>query len=179
MEDRRGICECEGQPALPVRHAGYRDEIQDSQDGVREQGYRRRKADVREGPRHNGQGPRDASVRQGRQLPRGMAGRVRPPPRNYMQKQTTHINQVEFDGIHHNNQMESFNGATIRHREKVVRGLKKEDSPIIVGLQVYHNHVRSHFGLPDQSTPDEATGIRIEGNNKILTLIQAAVKSAA
>ncbi|MBI1657441.1 MAG: IS1/IS6 family transposase [Thaumarchaeota archaeon] len=99
-------------------------------------------------------------------------------PRNYLQKQTTHINQVEFDGVHHNNQMESFNGATIRHREKVTRGLKRDDSAIIAGLQVYHNHIRPHLSL-DGQTPGEAAGIRIEGNDKILTLIQAAAKSAA
>jgi len=58
-------------------------------------------------------------------------------PKNWQYKQTTHINQVEFDGIHHNNQMESFNGVTICYREKVVRDLKKDDSAIIAGLQVY------------------------------------------
>ena len=38
-------------------------------------------------------------------------------PRNYMDKDAEHINQIAFDGEHHNNQMESFNGNTIRHRE--------------------------------------------------------------
>ena len=101
-------------------------------------------------------------------------------PKNYTHKPTIHINQVEFDGIHHNNQMESFNGNTIRRREKVIRGLKKEDSAILSGLQIYHNFVRPHLGLPDPSmTPAEAAGIRVEGNDKIRTLIQAAAKSAA
>ena len=99
-------------------------------------------------------------------------------PRNYTQKQTTHINQVEFDGEHHNNQMESFNGATIRHREKVVRGLKREDSAILTGLQLYHNYVRGHLGLTHSATPAEAAGINVQGDNKFLTLIQAAAKSA-
>ena len=76
--------------------------------------------------------------------------------------------------------MESFNGNTIRHREKVVRGLKRDDSAIISGLQIYHNFVRPHLGLADPSmTPAEAAGIRVEGNDKIRTLIQAAAKSAA
>ena len=101
-------------------------------------------------------------------------------PKNYTHKPTIHINQVEFDGVHHNNQMESFNGNTIRHREKVVRGLKKEDSAILGGLQTYHNFIRPHLGLPDPTmTPAEAAGIRVEGADKILTLIQAAAKSAA
>ena len=98
-------------------------------------------------------------------------------PKNYLCKPTEHINQVEFDGEHHNNQMESFNGNTIRHREKVVRGLKKEDSAILTGLQLYHNFVRPHLGLPGQSTPAQAAGIRVQGDSKFLTLIQAAVQS--
>ena len=40
-----------------------------------------------------------------------------------------------------NNQMDLFNGNTPRHREKVVRGLKKDDSAILPSLQLYHNHV--------------------------------------
>ena len=71
--------------------------------------------------------------------------------------------------------MESFNGATIRHREKVVRGLKREDSAILTGLRLYHNYVRPHLGLTDPSmTPAEAAGINVQGDNKFLTLIQAA-----
>jgi transposase-like protein len=97
--------------------------------------------------------------------------------KNFTQKQTTHINQVMFDGEHHNNQMESFNGNTVRHREKVVRGLKKEDSAILSGIQLYHNFVRPHLGLPGQSTPAEAAGIIVEGDNTWLTLIQAAVRA--
>ena len=98
-------------------------------------------------------------------------------PHNWQHKQTEHINQVEFDGIHHNNQMESFNGATIRHREKVVRGLKRDDSAILTGLQLYHNYVRGHLGLPGHTTPAEAAGINVQGDNKFLTLIQAAVSN--
>ncbi|MBI1658842.1 MAG: IS1/IS6 family transposase [Thaumarchaeota archaeon] len=98
-------------------------------------------------------------------------------PRNFLDKDTIHINQVEFDGVHHNNQMESFNGNTIRHREKVIRGLKREDSAILTGLQLYHNYVRGHLGLADHATPAEAAGINVQGDNKFLTMIQAAVQS--
>lgn len=73
--------------------------------------------------------------------------------------------------------MESFNGNTLRHREKVTRGLKKEDPGILSGLQVYHNFIRPHPGLPDDQMPAEAAGIHVQGANKWLTLIQAAVKS--
>ncbi len=99
--------------------------------------------------------------------------------KNFLHKDTEHIHDVAFDGIHHNNQMESFNGATLRHREKVCRGLKREDSGIISGLRLYHNFVKPHLGLPNQITPAEAAGITVEGNNKWMTLIQAATKSTA
>ncbi len=97
--------------------------------------------------------------------------------KNFLHKQTWHINEVAFDGIHHNNQMESFNGNTVRLREDVIRSLKKYDSAILAGLRVYHNHVRPHLGLDGQMTPGEAAGITIEGNDKILTMIQAVAKS--
>ena len=72
--------------------------------------------------------------------------------------------------------MESFNGNTIRHREKVTRGIKKEDSGVITGLRTYHNFVRSHLGLPENQTPAEAAGIHMQDTNKLKTLIQAATK---
>jgi hypothetical protein len=70
--------------------------------------------------------------------------------------------------------MERLNGE-IRDREKVVRGLKKDDSPMITGLQVYHNYIRPHQGL-DGKTPAEACGMKIEGDNKWITIIQNASK---
>ncbi len=97
--------------------------------------------------------------------------------KNFLHKETQHVNDVAFDGIHHNNQMESFNGNTLRLREKVTRGLKREDSGIISGLQLYHNFVRPHLGLPGNQTPAEAAGIFVQGTNKWMTLIQAAAKS--
>lgn len=60
-----------------------------------------------------------------------------------------------------------------RDREKVTRGIKKVDSPIIDGYQPYHNYVRPHMGL-NGKTPAEACGITIEGDNKWITLIQNA-----
>ena len=72
-----------------------------------------------------------------------------------------------------NNQMESFNDATVRHREKVVWGLKEEYSTLLTGLRIYHNHVRLHLGL-DGKTPGEVAGIHIEGSNKWKAIIQNA-----
>ncbi len=70
--------------------------------------------------------------------------------------------------------MERFNGE-LRDREKVMRNLKREDSPILKGMQIHHNFVRSHMGLNGE-TPAERAGIRVEGDNKWLTLIQNASK---
>ena len=43
-----------------------------------------------------------------------------------------------------NSQMESFNRNAVRHREKVIRGFDKDDTAILAGLRLYHNHVRPH-----------------------------------
>jgi putative transposase len=66
--------------------------------------------------------------------------------------------------------MERFNGE-VRNREKTMRGLKKADTPILSGYQIFHNYVRPHKGL-NGKTPAEASGIKIEGQNKWITLIQ-------
>ena len=100
-------------------------------------------------------------------------------PRNFLWKDSVHESHIRMDGDTNNNQMESFNGNTIRMREKVVRGLKKEDSAILSGLQAYHNHVRPHLGLPGGQTPGEAAGIHVSGGNPWLTIIQSAAKFAA
>jgi len=67
-----------------------------------------------------------------------------------------------------------MNGA-IRDREKIVRGLKMLDTPILTGYQIYHNYMRSHESFNGE-TPAERCGIKIEGKNKWLTIIQNASK---
>ncbi len=83
-----------------------------------------------------------------------------------------HVRHIRMAGDHNNNKMERMNGE-IRDREKVVRGVKKPDSPLIDGYQLFHNYLRPHMGL-DGRTPAEAAGIKVEGENKWLTLIQNA-----
>jgi len=85
---------------------------------------------------------------------------------------SVHVRNITLKGEKNNNTMERLNGE-IRDREKVVRGLKKADSPLLSGYQIYHNYVRPHMGL-DGKTPAEACWIKIEGSNKWLTLIQNA-----
>jgi putative transposase len=85
-----------------------------------------------------------------------------------------HVRDVRFDGSVHNNKMERQNGEW-RDREKVMRSLKSEKSPVIGGMQIFHNFIRPHMGLGGK-TPAEAAGIKVEGENAWLTLIQNASK---
>jgi hypothetical protein len=88
---------------------------------------------------------------------------------------TEHVNAIKLSGNMNNNKMERFNGE-IRDREKTMRGLKIKDTPILAGYQLFHNYIRPHEGL-DGKTPAEACGIKVEGENKWLTIIQNASQS--
>ena len=68
--------------------------------------------------------------------------------------------------------MERLNGE-VRDREKVMRGLKKASNSILPGYQMYHNHFRPHEGIGNV-TPAEKCGIKIEGENKWVTVIENA-----
>jgi len=85
---------------------------------------------------------------------------------------THHIRKITLTGEQNNNKMERLNGE-IRMIEKPKRGLKKEDSPILTGYQIYHNYVRPHEAL-DGRTPADECGIKVEGKDKWLTIIQNA-----
>jgi transposase-like protein/DNA-directed RNA polymerase subunit M/transcription elongation factor TFIIS len=88
-----------------------------------------------------------------------------------------HIQHIRMQGDLNNNKMERMNGE-VRDREKTMRGLKTEDTPILKGYQIFHNYIRPHEGL-EGKTPAEACGIKVEGENKWLTLIQNAKQSQA
>jgi len=85
---------------------------------------------------------------------------------------TSHMRHIHIQGDHNNNKMERLNGE-VRDREKVMRGIKKMDSPIFKGYQLYHNFFRDHDAL-EGKTPAEAANIKIEGRNKWVTVIQNA-----
>ena len=106
----------------------------------------------------------------------GHAHRKQYAAKNFLHKDSEHVRHIHMAGDMNNNPMESFNGNTVRLREEATRGLKREDSAILTGLRLYHNHVRPHQGLPGKTTPGEAAGIRIEGDNKWKTIIQNAAK---
>jgi putative transposase len=70
--------------------------------------------------------------------------------------------------------MERLNGE-VRDREKVIRGLKKDDTSILAGYQLFHNFIRPHEAL-EGKTPADVCGLKVEGQNKWMTLIQNASK---
>jgi transposase-like protein len=84
-----------------------------------------------------------------------------------------HIRHIRLQGDIQNNKMERMNGE-IRDREKTMRGLKTKNTDVFQGMQIYHNFIREHQALG--KTPAEACGIKVEGKNKWLTLIQNASK---
>ncbi len=87
----------------------------------------------------------------------------------------THLDKITPQvGDMNNNQMERLNGE-FRDREKVVRGIKKDDSVIIDGYQLYHNYVRPHMALHGKTPADKAE-IIINGENKWKMIIQNASK---
>lgn len=67
--------------------------------------------------------------------------------------------------------MERMNGE-VRDRIKVMRSLKKSDTPLLTGYQLLHNYMRPHMAL-DGKTP-ELCGIEIMGENKWKTIIENA-----
>jgi len=96
---------------------------------------------------------------------------------NKLTDSTVHIHNITLAGNHNNNKMERLN-EEIRDREKVTRNLKKDDTPILTGMQIFHNYIRPHMGL-DGQTPADLAGIRVKGGNKWLTLIQNASQKSA
>jgi putative transposase len=88
----------------------------------------------------------------------------------------THVREIALAGQVYNNKMERMNGE-VRDREKVMRGIKRTDTPILKGIQIYHNFIRPHEGL-NGATPADRAGIKIEGDNKWLTIIQNAKHQA-
>ena len=57
-----------------------------------------------------------------------------------------------------------------------MRGMTTKESAqkVIEAIRIHYNYVREHSRL--DKTPAEASGIKVEGENKLLTLIQNASK---
>jgi putative transposase len=87
---------------------------------------------------------------------------------------TRHISHIRSQGDHNNNKMERMNDE-VRDREKVMKGLKRTDTAVLTGYQLYHNFFRPHQAL-NCNTPAEKCEIIIEGQNKWKTVIENASK---
>jgi transposase-like protein len=76
-----------------------------------------------------------------------------------------------------NNVVERLNG-TVRERNKVMRGLKNENTPISKGFQIYYNFVKPHQSLNGQ-TPAQKAGIGFGSEeNKWLQLIKESLHNS-
>ncbi|MDE2591148.1 MAG: DDE-type integrase/transposase/recombinase, partial [Patescibacteria group bacterium] len=87
-------------------------------------------------------------------------------------RKTQHTKHIHIQRDMNNNKMERLNGE-IRDREKVFRGLKRKDTPILEGLKAYYNYTKKHAGLKGR-TPAESALIEVDGKNKWKTIIQNA-----
>jgi putative transposase len=72
-----------------------------------------------------------------------------------------------------NNVLERMHGS-IREREKVTRGLKVDDTPILPMNMIYYNFIRPHQSL-NGKTPAELAGVGVDGENKWEGLLRRSV----
>lgn len=90
---------------------------------------------------------------------------------------TRHLRKPRFTDLANNNMVERLNG-TVREREKVMRGLKTEETAKTMTdfYRAYYNLIRPHEAL-DGKTPSEQAGIGIASEgNKWLSLIKTSTK---
>jgi hypothetical protein len=57
-----------------------------------------------------------------------------------------------------------------------MRTLEKADTPILSGMRIYDDLVKPHMAL-EGKTPAGMAGIKVQGENKWITIIQSASKT--
>lgn len=77
----------------------------------------------------------------------------------------------------HDNKM-ALKCGEIRVQDWCIRTLEKAGTPFLTGMQIFHNYVRPHDAV-NGKTAAEVSGIKVEGDNRWLTLIQNASKNTA
>ena len=88
---------------------------------------------------------------------------------------TEHISHIRLAGDMNNNIVERLHG-TKRDREKVMRGLKIDETPIVTMQDIYYNHIRHHQGLHGNKPAKEA-GLGIADKNRWLGLITKSLET--
>ena len=84
-----------------------------------------------------------------------------------------HIRKIAFNKHPNNNLVERLNG-TKRERDKVLRDMKKNETPLREGFDIYYNYIRPHQTLGGR-TPAEKAGMTLNLNgNRWLELIKRA-----
>lgn len=86
-----------------------------------------------------------------------------------------HIRKPRFTDLANNNIGERLNG-TVREREKVMRGMKGDETAeeLMEGFRTYYNFIRPHMSLDGQTPAEKAEiDLNLEGN-KWLDLIRKA-----
>ena len=79
----------------------------------------------------------------------------------------------------HGNQLAERLHNTIRERNKVQRGWKKDDTSLRNGQMLYYNYIRPHMTLQGK-TPAQAAGITVaDGQNRWIELLGKALTSKA
>ena len=73
-------------------------------------------------------------------------GKLNGKPRIFCTRITKHIRHIHLKNDRNNNKMQRLNGE-LGDREKVMRSLKTDDSPIISGMQIHYNFIRGHMGF--------------------------------
>ena len=61
-------------------------------------------------------------------------------------RRAKHVSDIHIQNKRKNNNIQERLNGEFRNREKVFRGLKKDGSPAITGIKLYHNYVRPHMG---------------------------------
>lgn len=88
------------------------------------------------------------------------------------------VKHTQYESIRtepHNNKIERYHG-TAREKDRLMRGWKgnKNSQKLLDGQRIYYNFVRPHQAL-NGLTPSEASGIRIQNENKWLGLIKTSM----
>ncbi|RLI76342.1 IS6 family transposase [Archaeoglobales archaeon] len=85
-----------------------------------------------------------------------------------------HIRNIGFKDKTNNNVIERLHG-TVREREKVMRALKVQDTPIIDGYRIYYNFIRPHESLGGNTPAEVAMDLDL-GQNKWETLLKLSLE---